>query len=394
MRIFLLVVLTGGIVLLAGAGGAWAGYRTGLVERQAIATQVASLSLEEQYELALDDLNNERYDLARQRLEYILTVDPGYPGVSEPLAQAMAILYATATPTAVPPSPTPSPTPDLRPVQDLLAQGRALVAQLSWTEAIDTLLALRKADPAYETARVDGLLFISLRQRGFDQIWKNRNLEGGIYDLALAARFAPLDAQAASARELARLYLFGSAFWEVYPEQAANFFGQVAAAAPGLTDASGWTAAARYAEALVQWADQIAAGGDACEAQMKYEEAMRAGAQGASAKRDEAALRCSPPTEIPQPTSVSTTEPPLITTEPPVVTTEPPVETTEPPVETTEPPVETTEPPVETTEPPPPVETTEPPPVLTEPPPAETTEPPPMLTLPPIDTTEPPPNPA
>jgi len=46
------------------------------------------------------------------------------------------------------------------------------------------------------------MLFISLRQRGVDKIWKEGDLEGGIYDLALAARFAPLDVQASSSREL------------------------------------------------------------------------------------------------------------------------------------------------------------------------------------------------
>jgi TPR repeat protein len=54
--------------------------------------------------------------------------------------------------------------------------------------------------------------------------WSQGNLEGGAYDLALAERFAPLDVQANSWRELARLYLFGSSFWEVMPEQAVYYF--------------------------------------------------------------------------------------------------------------------------------------------------------------------------
>lgn len=363
------LVLSALLIGSAVAAGGLAGYYSGVRSQQAAATLAANISLEEQFNLAVEDLNAGRYEVARQRLDYILKIDPAYPGVAERLAEAMAVLYATATPTLFPPTTTSTPTVDPRPAQELLAQARANAAAGNWSASIDTLLALRKADSAFEVAKVDGLLFISLRQRGVDKIWQEGNLEGGIYDLALAARFAPLDAQANSAREAARLYLFGSSFWEVYPEQAVYWFSQAAAAAPNLTDGSGWTAAARYAEALIQYGDQFYARGDWCSAQEQYLLAIQAGAGGAGAKHDDAALKCSPPTAAATATGVAPTATPITpapaTTQPPVITTPPPAATTPPPVATTEPPVNTTEPPVETTEPPattePAVETTEPP---------------------------------
>jgi outer membrane protein assembly factor BamD (BamD/ComL family) len=191
-----LILLIALLLLISTAVGALAGYRSGAQTRQAIATELASLSLKEQYDLAVEDLEGGRFEMARQRLEYILTIDPDYPDVANRLAQAMAILYATATPTQPAPTTTPTPTRDLRPVQELFAQAKTLLSDQNWSEAIDTLLSLRQADANYETARVDGMLYLSLRQRGVDKIWRQGNLEGGIYDLTLAARFGPLDVQA------------------------------------------------------------------------------------------------------------------------------------------------------------------------------------------------------
>jgi hypothetical protein len=190
----------------------------------------------------------------------------------------------------------------------MFAHAKEAFTNQRWDETIDTLLTLRKADVAYQTARVDGMLFISLRQRGVDKIWKEGNLEAGTYDLALAERFAPLDAQANNARDMARLYMIGVSFWEVYPEQAIVYLSQVAAAAPGLRDAGGWTASARYREVLVQYGDQLAAKKDWCNAQAQYELALSMGADAAlQEKTTQVALLCSPPSATPAPASETPT---------------------------------------------------------------------------------------
>jgi tetratricopeptide (TPR) repeat protein len=353
-----------GLVTLAGA---LAGYRSGVNARQSSATEQALLSVKDQYDLAVQDLAEGRYEVARQRLEYILAYDPNYPGATDRLTEALAILYATATPSPLPPTITPTPTRDLRPVQDLFSQAQSLVSSSQWDQAIDTLLAVRQADPAHQTARVDGMLFISLRQRGVEKIINLGNLEGGAYDLALAERFAPLDVQANSWRELARLYLTGSSFWEVIPEQAVYYFSQVAAAVPGMRDSSGLTASERYRLALAQYGDQLGKNGDWCAAQEQYELSLSIGVDAAiQEKRDNAALQCSPPSATPgeatptpsstlpagvTPSATSPFIPTPTNTPPPPVTTEPPPATTEPPPATTEPP------PPETTEPPAPSDT-------------------------------------
>jgi tetratricopeptide (TPR) repeat protein len=356
---------------LATLGGALAGYRSGVNERQSAAAEQAVLSLEEQYNLAVEDLAAGHFEVAKQRLEYILAIDPAYPGATDRLAEALAILYATATPSPLPPTITPTPTRDPRPVQDLFSQAQSLVIGELWDQAIDTLLAVRQADPTHQVARLDGLLYISLRQRGVNKIINQGNLEGGAYDLALAERFAPLDVQANSWRELARLYLFGSSFWEVLPEQAVLYFSQVAAAAPGLRDSSGITAAERYRMALVQYGDQLAGKGEWCAAQEQYEISLSLGIDGAvQEKRDNAALQCSPPTptqglasETPTPTlPVGVTPSPTWPVIPTATNTAPagePSSTPAPPTATE--PLPTEPPPPTATEPPPPSDTPAPP---------------------------------
>jgi tetratricopeptide (TPR) repeat protein len=294
----LLFLLALGVIVL---GGALAGYQSGMRSRLGQQTQTAGLTLQEQFDLGVKDLQEGRYEVARQRFEYIITQDPAYPGVTEKLAEAMAVLYATATPTALPATITPTPTRDLRPVQEMFQQAVSLVANQQWTQAIDTLNAVRKADPAYQVARVDGLMFLSLRQRGVDKIWKEGSLEGGIYDLALAARFGPLDVQANSARELARLYIIGSSFWEVHPEQAVFYFSQVAAAAPGLRDSSGITASERYFGALIQYGDLLAKQKDWCGAQAQYELALAIRADATlQEKLNNAIQGCTPTSPTPE----------------------------------------------------------------------------------------------
>ena len=51
-----------------------------------------------QYEYANQDINLGRYEAARQRLEFILSKDPEYPGAREKLLEVKDILKTTPTP--------------------------------------------------------------------------------------------------------------------------------------------------------------------------------------------------------------------------------------------------------------------------------------------------------
>lgn len=293
------------LVMLTGALLGWSSARRSQVARQASQTD---LTLQQQYELGVQDLQEGRYDVAIQRFEFILAQDPGFPGATERLAEAMGVLFTTATPTPPAATPTPTSTPDPRPVQEMFQSALQLVASQNWSGAIDSLTALRKADQTYMTARVDGLLFLSLRSRGVQKIYNERNLQGGIYDLAVAERFGPIDGEAGNARNLARLYLYGVSFWEVDWGKAVEYFSQVAAALPNLTDASGLSASERYRTALIGYGDQLAAAEDWCSAQSQYEQALSIRADSElQEKQEAAALMCQGPSETPTTTGESAT---------------------------------------------------------------------------------------
>lgn len=358
------------LLITALTTGAFAGYRSAKHTQAQVAQSQSQKSLQEQYLLGAQDMQAGRYEVARQRFEYILSLDPTYPGAADRLAEVMAVLFATATPTQPAPTITPTPTRDLRPVEQLFEQAKSLFNGEDWSGTIDTLLSLRKADKAYLVTQVDKLLYLSLRNRGIDKILAQANLSGGIYDLALAARFAPLDVDANNAREWARLYLVGVSFWEVHPEQAVYYLSQVASAVPGLRDSDGWTAAERYRVALIQYGDLLASQEKWCDAQAQYQLALnlRPDAE-VEEKLRQAALQCSPPTGVPSsgtptptptfpffltpspteggtPTPTSTFPiPPLTTQASPTTPAQPPTDTQPaPPTDTQPAPIQTTPP--------------------------------------------------
>ena len=185
------------ILILSGFGG----YAAGIGERKnAEKTQVSQV-LQEQYQLALQDIQDGQYNRARQRFEYMIELDPNYPGVTDKLAEVLLEISTTATPTMLP-QPTISPTSDGRDNQQQFDQAQQDLAASDWTQALDDLLRLRKADPAFRTVEIDGMIFLALRNSGRDKILKQADLEGGIYDLTLAEKFGPLDLEAAGIAQL------------------------------------------------------------------------------------------------------------------------------------------------------------------------------------------------
>jgi tetratricopeptide (TPR) repeat protein len=290
---FGLTIVLGLVALVAVATlSAFGGYNAGISDRLAAeGTQLADETIR-QYGLGIQDLEAGRYEIARQRFEYIISIAPEFPGAVDRLADAMLGLNATATPTIVP-TPTITPTPDLRDVQSLFEESIQAMQASEWTTAIDNLLALRKKDPTYNSVAVDGMLYVALRNRGVDKILRLADLEGGTYDLALAERFGPLDAEARNYRIWVNLYVTGASFWEIDWSNAVFYFSQVAPMAPGLRDASGWTAAQRYVIALTSYGDLLADQDEWCRAEEMYRSALTAGADGSvETKAVEAAQRC------------------------------------------------------------------------------------------------------
>ena len=251
------VLLFVGALLLLGTASGFLGYRSGEKQHLSIATQTVDAYLDAQLRLAAEDYLNHNYILARERLVYILERNPNYQLATELLIEVEVAQAITMTPTPPPATATPSPTPDMRPADDQFNTVLSLISQSQWQPALDTLNNLRKNNPEFRIVEVDGLIYLCLRNRGIEKILSGQ-LESGIYDFTLAEQFGPLDGETENYRNWARLYLLGNAFWGAYPEQAANYYGQLVAAAPNITDASGVSAFYRYWASLLQIGDQLA----------------------------------------------------------------------------------------------------------------------------------------
>ncbi len=263
-------------LVLVAVGSAYAGYQSGISQRTgAEATQIA-LQVDEQFVLGVQDMEARRFDLARQRFEYVIRYNPNYPGVTDKLAEVLLSMNSTATPT-IAPTPTVTPTPDTRGVEDLYSQAQDHLNNSEWTLAIDTLLALRKADLNYQPVWVDRGLYVAYRNRGKDKILQNGDLEGGIYDLTQAEQIGPLDADSKSYLTWASMYKTGASFWELDWGQAIYYFAQIAPALPNLRDGSGWTATERLRLAYGGYGDFLLQNGDACSAVEQYDLALSMG---------------------------------------------------------------------------------------------------------------------
>ncbi len=302
-------VLVALLLMFAGTLGALAGYQEGQQQIAARGSDSDANLVQEQFDLGVQDFEAGRYDLARQRFEYVIALAPDeYPLAWSLLREILAIQNATATFTSLPPTSTSTPTITITPTRDLSGvdsifnRALSLLASRDWDGAIEALVVLRNEELYYRAVEVDDALFAALRNRGEQKILAAGDLEGGIYDLTLAEKFGPLDYQATVYRDWARLYLSALGYWEAYPEQAVRYFGQIAAAMPGLRDGSGWSAGERYRQSLIHYAEKLAAEEKYCEAQVQYELAL------AYRHFDEVANTltqvahiCSPPTWTPTP---------------------------------------------------------------------------------------------
>ena len=317
------------IVILALA--IFGGYQSGLSIRKQTRAQTVNQQLGEQFQNALVDMQFGRYEIARQRLEWIIENDPDFPGAQEKLTEALVQINLQEN--YVPPTATPSltPTPDFSGAQEAFARAQQLITAQDWGGALGALDELRKLDSSYQASQVDGMYYFALRNNGYSLITQHGNLEGGIYYLTLAERFGPLDVNANGIREGARVYIIGASFWELNWEQTLFYFSQ-ARNWGNLWDGT-MTATDRYWYASMRYGDELFAKGKLCEegeAYFQYQNALTVAPldKPAQSNYNQLMATCYPPTL--DPNLIPTATPTLsgaATTEVPSNTPETPTET-------------------------------------------------------------------
>jgi outer membrane protein assembly factor BamD (BamD/ComL family) len=269
-------------VFLLGVIGGLIGYQSGINLRLKNHEEQVMLAASAQFQLGLIDLQNERYEMAKKRFEYVISLDSAFPGAEEKLSEALLglVFVVTAEPTAViaalpteTPTPEITPTVDPRPREEMFQQAEEFLDAGSWVEAIETLDKLRLKFPDDQVTIVDGMYFYAYRNLGVQKIIMEGNLEGGMYDLAIAERFGVLDWEADGYRTYARYFMTGISFWEVDWSQSTYYFGLVANAFPNLHDGSNYTAQKRFFMASEGYGDQLYAANEFCTARDNYQTA-------------------------------------------------------------------------------------------------------------------------
>lgn len=303
------------IVLIGAAAGFYFGSQAAIANRTAEQEKAALNIATTQFQLGLRELEEGKYENAKKRFEYVIQLFPDFPGAQQKLTEVLFAQVNVATPTQIP-SPTPQPTVDLRGEEELFNQIQLLASNEDWEGVINTIESLRQLNITYHAVDVDGYYYLALRNRGVKQILSEGNLEPGIYNLALAERFAPLDDEANNYRTWARYYLTGASFWGVDWARVVQVFGEIYPSLPNLRDSSGMTAQERYRMGLIKWGDLLMVQEDWCGAAEKYEMAFALGideqvAPTATAAYDE----CHRPKETEPPPATETPTPTMTVVE-------------------------------------------------------------------------------
>jgi tetratricopeptide (TPR) repeat protein len=261
-----LFILSPLYVITIVAASIYLGYQSGLDERNALQRQAKTQVIEEQLDLGIQELLSGDFERAKDRFEYVLTLEPDHEAATELLGRALEGLNQP-TPTPRPKAtPTPTETPDLGSYEGIFQSAQAAFNRSDWASTLDLLLRLRGEDPTYRLDEVNRLMASALRNQGMDKLFQGM-IELGVYDLNLAERFGPLDNQAASWRRSAVYYSYANSFFGLDWALAAEHFAQ-------LCVADIWLSCSKYAEAALEYARLLADDKQYCEAMFYFGESL------------------------------------------------------------------------------------------------------------------------
>ena len=269
----LIVLLACGLstlITVSALGGVVAGLHDRDADRQAQADRY--------YQEGLDNFASGRLELAKADFEYVLRLDPAYPGAPDQIAQVAERLTV---------KPTPTSAALTSALEQLYQTGRSAYQVQNWAAAIDALAQVRSIEPAYQTALVNQMLFDAATTYGLELI-KTDRLEEAIAYLDQAAYLQPLSVEAARQIQYAKLYLTARGYWNVNWDTAIERFTELYAVAPGYKDTF-----ARLVGSHIEYGNERVRAGDSCAAQKQYAEALKL-SPGATlqAQLDQAAQAC------------------------------------------------------------------------------------------------------
>jgi tetratricopeptide (TPR) repeat protein len=310
-----------GILLIDTLSG-FAGYQVGLGQRKQQEISMRVYKAAQQYERGLVDMRDGNFLQAKQRFVYVAELDPNYPGIVDQLSKVELAMGATATPT--PGAPAAVIPSNLKGSEALFNQAKEYLAQQEWAAAIEVMDRLREEDLSYQTVDVDGMYYIALRYLGVDNMLKNGKLEQGLYNLAMAEQYGPIDKDAEGYRTWVGMYKTAARWWKVDWEKMVYWMKQVYNMLPGIRDGSNYTSGERLRVGLIALGDAKLQEQDYCAAMDFYEEGLNIRADSSlQGKHDDARIKCI--ASIATPTVTTPVETPFVPAETPFTPQETPL---------------------------------------------------------------------
>lgn len=270
VRLFGLALVIISVTLATYLVVAWFAFESG---REAAVIQASTSRAEQidrQIELAREDLAEGSVNLARTRLEWVLTQDPAN-GVAPSLLDEITAGQTTPTP-----EPTEEPAPDVTdepPAADAteaqpeLQTIHRMIAARQWESALPALLAFRLQFPDYQRNDTDKMLYDTYVALGLKHVNSDK-IEMGLNYFSQAERLGNLPQEALDYRVWADLYFQGVAYSGVNWQIASGYWRDLCAAAPFFKNAC-----ERFDAALEGYGDQLAYLEDWCPAVPIYQEA-------------------------------------------------------------------------------------------------------------------------
>ncbi len=229
-----------------------------------------------QMELAQEDVDNGRFQLASRRLNWVFKQSPNHPQATTLMAQITAASHTA--PTKLPPSTnTPSPThPTTTPVSVTdtdaeLDHIETLINAQKWEQAITTLSAFQREFPNIERPRTDMMQYEIRIAYGLELL-ETDQIERGLYYLEQAEVLGDLPQEALDYQLWGETYLQGIAFYNVNWDVAIYYFRNLCLAAPFYQ-----SSCELLNESLIGFGDTYTYNQDWCPAEPIYQEALTYG---------------------------------------------------------------------------------------------------------------------
>lgn len=268
---------------------AFVGWRSGESIRQTEIEENRISLISRQKELAILDINQNRYQMAMRRLDYVLAVDPNDQEAAtlrNDASTRLAVLLtpspsvtptATSTPTITPSPTIPPPTADATAAFDLIVEEYdTLRDQLranptAYQENINQLEAFRSRHSSYERREIDRLLYENYIAYG-QILTRSTEIEQGLTLLYQAKKLGDLPEEIEGEIFWAEQYLEGIIYYGIRWDTYLSYFRPLCQFAPLYQDSC-----TKLQIGLINSANIALESSDWCLAESLYDEATSVG---------------------------------------------------------------------------------------------------------------------